>query len=378
MTVVRVEQAGRVRRPAAAADRVPPSRGVRQAGRGPEGRGAEECRGEAAGAAELEGRRHNDSTASSGDNSNDSASSSGSSASPWRRWRRTTCAKLKLEQRGALVTDVKAGGPGELVNPDHGGPDVILEVEGTTIRSPADTAQGDLRREDRDDGRPCVCRCADADPAGGASSSGSSRRGVARCSLAYPGHADETKGACLRACPLCLGGTRAQLSVLSTVSAVSGPGPSSDRTTDRAELSAASGAEPPPAAAGARARRARTTWGRRRPRRSRPTPGGCRPCAGSDATRARARARPPPGPGLLPAGCRTRRARPLGGRIGRRQSGERARQGKMERKRQRPTGAASQHRIVLGRPQRVLQPAAGGHRLAEVRRSALAGPRRPR
>ena len=44
--------------------------------------------------------------------------------------------KLKPEQRGALVTDVKAGGPayGELVDPDHGGPDIILEVEGTTIR----------------------------------------------------------------------------------------------------------------------------------------------------------------------------------------------------------------------------------------------------
>ena len=48
--------------------------------------------------------------------------------------------KLKPEQRGALVTDVKAGGPsyGELVDPDHGGPDIILEVEGTAIRSPAD------------------------------------------------------------------------------------------------------------------------------------------------------------------------------------------------------------------------------------------------
>ena len=48
--------------------------------------------------------------------------------------------RLKPDQRGALVTDVKAGGPsyGELVGPDQGGPDIILEVEGTPVRSPAD------------------------------------------------------------------------------------------------------------------------------------------------------------------------------------------------------------------------------------------------
>jgi serine protease Do len=48
--------------------------------------------------------------------------------------------KLAPEQRGAIVTDVKAGGPsyGELVDPDHGGPDIILEVEGMPVRSPAD------------------------------------------------------------------------------------------------------------------------------------------------------------------------------------------------------------------------------------------------
>jgi len=47
---------------------------------------------------------------------------------------------LKPEQRGALVTDVTAGGPsyGELADPDHGGPDIILEVEGAPVRSPAD------------------------------------------------------------------------------------------------------------------------------------------------------------------------------------------------------------------------------------------------
>ena len=48
--------------------------------------------------------------------------------------------KLTADQRGAIVTDVKAGGPsyGELVDPDHGGPDIILEVEGAPVRSPAD------------------------------------------------------------------------------------------------------------------------------------------------------------------------------------------------------------------------------------------------
>jgi len=48
--------------------------------------------------------------------------------------------RLRPDQRGVVVTDVKAGGPayGELVDPDHGGPDIILEVEGTAVRSPAD------------------------------------------------------------------------------------------------------------------------------------------------------------------------------------------------------------------------------------------------
>ena len=48
--------------------------------------------------------------------------------------------RLTPEQRGAIVTDVKAGGPsyGELVDPDNRGPDIILEVEGTPVRSPAD------------------------------------------------------------------------------------------------------------------------------------------------------------------------------------------------------------------------------------------------
>jgi len=47
---------------------------------------------------------------------------------------------LKPDQRGALVTDVRAGGPsyGELVDPDNGGPDIILGIEDTPVRSPAD------------------------------------------------------------------------------------------------------------------------------------------------------------------------------------------------------------------------------------------------
>jgi serine protease Do len=47
---------------------------------------------------------------------------------------------LRPDQRGLVVTDVKAGGPswGELVDPDHGGPDIILEVEGTAVHTPAE------------------------------------------------------------------------------------------------------------------------------------------------------------------------------------------------------------------------------------------------
>ena len=47
---------------------------------------------------------------------------------------------LKPDQRGLLVTDVKAGGPswGELVDGEHGGPDVILEVEGKAVKTPAE------------------------------------------------------------------------------------------------------------------------------------------------------------------------------------------------------------------------------------------------
>jgi len=48
--------------------------------------------------------------------------------------------KLRADQHGLLVTDVKAGGPswGELVDGDHGGPDIILEVEGTPVKTTAE------------------------------------------------------------------------------------------------------------------------------------------------------------------------------------------------------------------------------------------------
>jgi serine protease Do len=43
-------------------------------------------------------------------------------------------------QRGLLVTDVTAGGPawGELVDPDRGGPDIILEIEGQPVKTTAE------------------------------------------------------------------------------------------------------------------------------------------------------------------------------------------------------------------------------------------------
>jgi serine protease Do len=47
---------------------------------------------------------------------------------------------LTEAQRGLLVTDVAAGGPswGELAEPDRGGPDIILEIEGKPVRSVAE------------------------------------------------------------------------------------------------------------------------------------------------------------------------------------------------------------------------------------------------
>ena len=48
--------------------------------------------------------------------------------------------QLGREQRGVLVTEVRPGGPSwnELVDGDRGGPDVILEVEGKPVQSPAE------------------------------------------------------------------------------------------------------------------------------------------------------------------------------------------------------------------------------------------------
>ena len=48
--------------------------------------------------------------------------------------------QLSREQRGLLVTDVRPGGPswGELVDGDRGGPDIILAVEGKSVKTPAE------------------------------------------------------------------------------------------------------------------------------------------------------------------------------------------------------------------------------------------------
>jgi serine protease Do len=48
--------------------------------------------------------------------------------------------ELTAAQRGLVVTDVTAGGPawGELVDADRGGPDIILEVEGKPVKTPAE------------------------------------------------------------------------------------------------------------------------------------------------------------------------------------------------------------------------------------------------
>jgi serine protease Do len=55
---------------------------------------------------------------------------------------REDAARLDLgpEQRGLVVTDVTAGGPswGELLDPERGGPDIILEIEGKPVRTTAD------------------------------------------------------------------------------------------------------------------------------------------------------------------------------------------------------------------------------------------------
>jgi serine protease Do len=50
---------------------------------------------------------------------------------------------LKPEQRGLIVTDVTPGGPahGEIAEPDNGGPDILLSVEGQSVKSVADLKQ---------------------------------------------------------------------------------------------------------------------------------------------------------------------------------------------------------------------------------------------
>ncbi len=50
---------------------------------------------------------------------------------------------LGKDQRGLLVTDVKPGGPSwnALVDPDQGGPDILLEVEGKPVKTSAELRQ---------------------------------------------------------------------------------------------------------------------------------------------------------------------------------------------------------------------------------------------
>src|SRR5829696_4177065 len=50
---------------------------------------------------------------------------------------------LKPEQRGLIVTDVTPGGPaqGEIAEPNNGGPDILLSVEGKAVKSTAELRQ---------------------------------------------------------------------------------------------------------------------------------------------------------------------------------------------------------------------------------------------
>jgi serine protease Do len=50
---------------------------------------------------------------------------------------------LSSNQRGLLVTGVAPGGPsyGEVATPDNGGPDIILDLEGKPVKTPADLRQ---------------------------------------------------------------------------------------------------------------------------------------------------------------------------------------------------------------------------------------------
>jgi len=51
--------------------------------------------------------------------------------------------ELKPEQRGLIVTDVTPGGPaqGEIAEPNNGGPDILLSVEGKPVKSTAELRQ---------------------------------------------------------------------------------------------------------------------------------------------------------------------------------------------------------------------------------------------
>jgi serine protease Do len=50
---------------------------------------------------------------------------------------------LKASDRGVAVTGVQPGGPswGELADPDHGGPDIILSIEGKPVKTPGDVSR---------------------------------------------------------------------------------------------------------------------------------------------------------------------------------------------------------------------------------------------
>jgi S1-C subfamily serine protease len=60
--------------------------------------------------------------------------------------------ELDPAQRGLLVTGVAPGGPsyGEVADPDTGGPDIILSVEGKPVKSVADL-KGALKSFKKDD-----------------------------------------------------------------------------------------------------------------------------------------------------------------------------------------------------------------------------------
>jgi S1-C subfamily serine protease len=59
---------------------------------------------------------------------------------------------LAPDQRGLLVTGVTPGGPsyGEVADPDQGGPDIILSVEGKPMKTVADLKQ-ELKGFKKDD-----------------------------------------------------------------------------------------------------------------------------------------------------------------------------------------------------------------------------------